>query len=158
LSQDTVPYKKPLIEGGNGHAYGHHVFGVGSTAGAIAIKQWLESTKREGTIKVFGTPAEEGGGGKIYLVREGFFKGVDIVLDWHPGTGNEVSVGSGTVIQMIDYSFFGAAAHAAANPDKGRSALDGVEALNYMVNLLREHVPAHLASITLLPTEEKRLM
>lgn len=141
LSQDTVPYKKPLVENGNGHACGHNVFGVGSTAGAIAIKQWLEDTHHEGTVKVFGTPAEEGGGGKVYLVREGFFKGVDIVLDWHPGTGNAVSVGTGTAIQMIDYSFYGVAAHAAASPDKGRSALDGVEAFNYMVNLLREHVP-----------------
>jgi aminobenzoyl-glutamate utilization protein B len=75
------------------------------------------------------------------MVREGFFKGTDVVLDWHPGTGNAVSVGSGTTIQMIDYTFRGIAAHAAGAPDKGRSALDGVEAFNYMVNLLREHVP-----------------
>jgi aminobenzoyl-glutamate utilization protein B len=142
LSQDTVPYRKPLIEGGNGHACGHNVFGAGSIAGAIAIKQWLDENQREGTIKVFGTPAEEGGGGKVYMVREGLFKGTDVVLDWHPGTGNAVSVGSGTAIQMIDYTFRGVAAHAAGSPDKGRSALDGVEAFNYMVNLLREHVPA----------------
>jgi aminobenzoyl-glutamate utilization protein B len=141
LSQDTVPYRKPLVEGGNGHACGHNVFGVGSMAGAIAVKQWLEANHREGTIKVFGTPAEEGGGGKVYMVREGFFEGTDIVLDWHPGTGNAVSVGSGTAIQMIDYTFRGVAAHAAGSPDKGRSALDGVEVFNYMVNLLREHVP-----------------
>ncbi|MDR1369696.1 MAG: amidohydrolase [Dysgonamonadaceae bacterium] len=141
LSQDTVPYRKPLVEGGNGHGCGHNVFGVGSIAGAIAIKQWLEDSHRGGTIKVFGTPAEEGGGGKVYMVREGLFKGTDIVLDWHPGTGNAVSVGSGTAIRMVDYTFRGIAAHAAGSPDKGRSALDGVEAFNYMVNLLREHVP-----------------
>ena len=141
LSQDTVPYRKPLVEGGNGHACGHNVFGAGSVAGAVAIRQWLEANHRRGTVKVFGTPAEEGGGGKVYMVREGLFKGTDIVLDWHPGTGNAVSVGSGTAIQMIDYTFRGVAAHAAGSPDKGRSALDGVEALNYMVNLLREHVP-----------------
>ena len=141
LSQDTVPYRKPLIEGGNGHGCGHNVFGVGSIAGAVAIRQWLETNHHAGTIKVFGTPAEEGGGGKVYMVREGLFKGTDIVLDWHPGTGNTVSVGSGTAIQMIDYTFRGVAAHAAGAPDKGRSALDGVEAFNYMVNLLREHVP-----------------
>lgn len=141
LSQDTVPYKKALVEGGNGHACGHNVFGVGSVAGAIAIKQWLDGSRQQGTIKVFGTPAEEGGGGKVYLVREGFFKGIDIVLDWHPATGNGVNVGSGTAIQMIDYTFRGIAAHAAGSPDKGRSALDGVEAFNYMTNLLREHVP-----------------
>lgn len=142
LSQDTVPYRKPLIDGGNGHGCGHNTFGVGAVAGGIAIKQWLESTHHTGTIKVFGTPAEEGGGGKVYMVREGLFNDVDIVLDWHPGTGNGVSVETGTAIQMIDYSFYGVAAHAAGSPDKGRSALDGVEALDYMVNQLREHVPS----------------
>ncbi|MDR1594371.1 MAG: amidohydrolase [Prevotellaceae bacterium] len=141
LSQDTVPYRKPLVEGGNGHACGHNVFGVASIAGAVAIKEWLQANNHAGTIKVFGAPAEEGGGGKVYMVREGLFKGVDIVLDWHPATGNGVSVGTGTAILMVDYVFRGVAAHAAGSPDKGRSALDGVEAFNYMVNLLREHVP-----------------
>jgi len=141
LSQDTVPYRKPLIEGANGHACGHHVFGTGSVAGAVAIRQWLEENHRTGTVKVFGTPAEEGGAGKVYMVREGLFKGVDIVLDWHPSTGNAVSTGTGTAVVMIDYTFHGIAAHAAGSPEKGRSALDGVEAMNYMVNLLREHVP-----------------
>ncbi|MDR0833701.1 MAG: amidohydrolase [Candidatus Symbiothrix sp.] len=141
LSQDTVPYRKVLIEGGSGHGCGHNTFGVGSSAGAVAIKQWLQSTGNKGTIKVYGTPAEEGGGGKVYLVRDGFFKGVDIVLDWHPASGNAVSVGTGTAIQMVDYKFYGIPAHSAGSPDKGRSALDGVESLNYMVNMLREHVP-----------------
>lgn len=141
LSQDTVPYRKPLIENGNGHGCGHNIFGVGSVSGAIAISKWLAANNVKGTIKVFGSPAEEGGGGKVYLVREGFFKGVDVVLDWHPSGGNGVSVGSGTAIQMIDFRFYGKTAHAAGSPDKGRSALDGVEAFNYMVNLLREHVP-----------------
>lgn len=141
LSQDTVPYRKPLVEGGSGHGCGHNTFGVGAVAGAVSIKQWLDAEKHTGTIKVFGTPAEEGGGGKVYMVRDGLFNDVDVVLDWHPSTGNGVTTDTGTAIQMIDYSFFGVAAHAAASPDKGRSALDGVEALNYMVNLLREHVP-----------------
>lgn len=141
LSQDTVPYRKPLVEDGNGHGCGHNVFGVGSVAGGIAIKHWLEETGHAGTIKVFGTPAEEGGGGKVYMVRDGIFKGVDIVLDWHPGTQNCIDVETGTAIQMIDYKFYGKAAHAASNPDKGRSALDAVEAFDYMVNMMREHVP-----------------
>lgn len=141
LSQDTVPFRKPLIEGGNGHGCGHNVFGVGAVAGAVAIKQWLDASNGKGTVKVFGTPAEEGGGGKVYMVRAGLFDDVDIVLDWHPGTGNGVSVGTGTAIQMIDYSFYGISSHAAGSPEKGRSALDGVEAFNYMVNLLREHIP-----------------
>jgi aminobenzoyl-glutamate utilization protein B len=140
LSQDTVPYRKPLIENGSGHGCGHNVFGVGSVSGAVAISKWLAANGKTGTIKVFGTPAEEGGGGKVYMVRDGFFKGVDIVLDWHPATGNGVRVGSGTAIQMIDFRFYGKAAHAAGTPWRGRSALDGVEAFNYMVNLMREHM------------------
>lgn len=141
LSQDTVPYRKPLVENGNGHGCGHNLFGVGSVSGAVAVSKWLSTNHRTGTIKVFGSPAEEGGGGKVYLVRDGFFKGVDIVLDWHPAAGNGVSVDSGTAIQMIDFRFYGKAAHAAGSPEKGRSALDGVEAFDYMVNMLREHIP-----------------
>lgn len=143
LSQDTMPHRKPIVEGNNGHACGHNLLGTGAVAGAVAIKEWLVSTKGKGTLKVFGCPAEEGGGGKVYLVRDGFFKGVDVVLDWHPTSRNFVDVGNGfTAVQMVDYTFHGKAAHAAANPDKGRSALDGVEALNYMVNMLREHIPS----------------
>src|SRR5690606_25732372 len=112
---------------------------------AVAIKEWLVKNKHQGTIKVYGSPAEEGGGGKVYLARDGFFDGVDVVLDWHPGNRNAVDVGNGfTAVQMVDYTFHGKAAHAAGNPAKGRSALDGVEAMNYMVNMLREHI--HYAS------------
>jgi aminobenzoyl-glutamate utilization protein B len=141
LSQDTIPYRKPLIKGGNGHGCGHNVFGVGSVAGAVAIKKWLEKNNYSGTIRLFGTPAEEGGGGKVYMAREGIFNEVDVMLDWHPGTANFVNVGSGTAVLMIDYTFHGISSHAANNPEKGRSALDGVEAMNYMVNLMREHIP-----------------
>lgn len=141
ISQDTVPYRKPVEADGDGHACGHNVFGTASVAGAVAIKKWLAETGHQGTVKVYGTPAEEGGGGKVYLVRDGFFEGVDIVLDWHPSTRNAVNMTTGTAIQMVDYTFRGKAAHAAASPDKGRSALDGVEAFNYMVNMLREHIP-----------------
>lgn len=141
LSQDAVPFRKPLIEGGNGHGCGHNVLGVGSVAAAVAIKKWLEQNNIEGSIKLFGTPAEEGGGGKVYMVRDGIFDGVDVVLDWHPGTDNFVNIGSGTAVVMIDYSFHGKSSHAANSPDKGRSALDGVEAMNFMVNLMREHIP-----------------
>jgi len=142
LSQDTVPYRKALTEGGSGQGCGHHVFGVGSSAGAVAIKQWLEKTGTKGTIEVFGSPAEEGGGGKVFLTREGFFKGVDVVLDWHPAAQNGVSRGSGLAIQMIDFSFYGKASHASAAPEKGRSALDGVEGFDYLVNMMREHIPS----------------
>lgn len=141
LSQDTVPFRKPLKENGVGHGCGHNTFGVASSAAAVSLSKWLAANKQSGTIKVYGSPAEEGGAGKVYLVREGLFNGVDVVLDWHPSSENAVSTNGGTAMVMVDYKFYGKPAHAAGNPWKGRSALDAVEALDYMVNLLREHVP-----------------
>ena len=141
LSQDTVPYRKPVKENAPGQGCGHNTFGVASSAAAVSISKWLAANKHSGTIKVYGTPAEEGGAGKVYLVREGLFKGVDVVLDWHPSSVNAVTTNGGTAMVMVDYKFYGKPAHAAGNPWKGRSALDAVEALDYMVNLLREHVP-----------------
>lgn len=141
LSQDTVPYRKPVQEDAPGQGCGHNTFGTASSAAAVAISKWLKSNKQSGTIKVYGTPAEEGGAGKVYMVREGLFNGVDVVLDWHPSSVNAVSTNGGTAMVMVDYKYYGVPAHAAGNPWKGRSALDAVEALDYMVNLLREHVP-----------------
>lgn len=141
LSQDTVPYRQPVREGAPGQGCGHNTFGVASAAAAVALSKWLSENKHGGTIKVFGSPAEEGGAGKVYLVREGLFEGVDVVLDWHPASVNAVSVNGGTAMVMVDYKYYGRPAHAAGNPWKGRSALDAVEALDYMVNMLREHVP-----------------
>ncbi|MDR3340805.1 MAG: amidohydrolase [Candidatus Symbiothrix sp.] len=142
LSQDTVPYRKALIEGGNGHGCGHQLLGTGSVAGAVAIKKWLEASHTKGTIKVFGTPAEEGGGGKVFFAQAGLFNGIDIVLDWHPSDRNAVNTKTSLARISITYHFTGKAAHAAGNPEKGRSALDGVEAMNQMVNALREHIPS----------------
>jgi len=141
LSQDTVPYRKPVKEGAPGQGCGHNTFGVASSAAAVALSKWLADNRHGGTIKVFGTPAEEGGAGKVYMVREGLFKDVDVVLDWHPSSVNAVTTNGGTAMVMVDYRFYGKPAHAAGNPWKGRSALDAVEAFDYMVNLLREHVP-----------------
>jgi len=141
LSQDTVPYRKPIKDGAPGQGCGHNTFGVASSAAAVSISKWLAANKQSGTIKVYGTPAEEGGAGKVYLVREGLFKGVDVVLDWHPSSVNAVTTNGGTAMVMVDYKFYGKPAHAAGNPWKGRSALDAVEAFDYLVNLLREHVP-----------------
>jgi len=141
LSQDTVAERKVLREGGAGHACGHHLFGTASTAAAIAIKSWLARSGRSGTIRLYGTPAEEGGAGKVYMVREGLFEDVDAVLHWHPSSVNDASPGASLANKSAKFRFYGQAAHAAAAPERGRSALDGVEAMNYMVNLLREHVP-----------------
>ncbi len=95
----------------------------------------------QGTIRFYGTPAEEGGSGKVYMVREGLFNDVDIALHWHPGDENEASAGAALANKSAKFRFHGVSAHAAGSPDKGRSALDGVEAMDMMVNMMREHIP-----------------
>jgi aminobenzoyl-glutamate utilization protein B len=142
VSQKALPVRDPVIEGGAGHACGHHLFGTASTAAGIAIKDWLNQTNTQGTIRVYGTPAEEGGAGKVYMVRAGLFDDVDVVLHWHPGSGNGANPGYSLANKSAKFRFYGEASHAAAAPERGKSALDGVEAMNYMVNLLREHVPS----------------
>jgi aminobenzoyl-glutamate utilization protein B len=141
ITQDAVPERRPIPEKGAGHACGHHLFGTGSTAAAIAVKDWLVRTGTPGTIRLYGTPAEEGGAGKVYMVRAGLFKDVDAVLHWHAADRNDASPGSSLANKSAKFRFHGVSAHAAAAPERGRSALDGVEAMNHMVNLLREHVP-----------------
>ena len=141
LSQDTVPYRKPLEAQAPGHGCGHNLFGTASTAAATAVKQWMEKAGQSGTIRLYGTPAEEGGDGKVYMVRDGLFSDVDAVLAWHPGDGNDASPSDNLAVIGALFRFHGVSAHAAAAPDKGRSALDGVESFDYMVNMMREHVP-----------------
>lgn len=140
VSQDAVPEVKPVPGRTAGHACGHHLFGTASAAAAIAVKDWMIATKKSGTIRFYGTPAEEGGSGKVYMVREGLFSDVDAVLHWHPGSSNSASYGTSLANKSGKFRFYGVASHAAASPERGRSALDGVEAMNNMVNMLREHV------------------
>ena len=141
LSQAAVAHREAIIDEAPGHACGHHLFGTASTAAAIEIKKWLESSGKTGTIKVFGTPAEEGGAGKVYMVRAGLFDDVDAVLHWHPASVNSASPGNSLANKSAKFRFYGIATHAAAAPERGRSALDAVESMNYMVNMMREHVP-----------------
>jgi aminobenzoyl-glutamate utilization protein B len=141
LSQDAVPTRKALVDGGPGQGCGHHLFGAASTAAAIAVKEWLASTGRSGTVKFFGTPAEEGGGGKVYMIRAGLFRDVDAVVAWHPGDLNQVTRATTLANISAKFRFHGVSAHAAAAPEQGRSALDAVEAMDNMVNMMREHIP-----------------
>ena len=141
LNQAALPYRQVTEERAAGHACGHHLFGAASAAAAVALSRWLQDTQVSATIKLVGTPAEEGGSGKVYLARAGVFDGVDVVLHWHPGDGNSASPSSTTSNKSGRFTFTGRAAHAASAPDRGRSALDGVEAMNFMVNMMREHVP-----------------
>ncbi len=140
LSQERLAEKKSAGKAA-GHACGHHLFGTASTAAAIAVKDWMTATGTTGTIRFYGTPAEEGGSGKVYMVREGLFNDVDVALHWHPSSQNAASAGAALANKSAKFRFYGVSAHAAASPEKGRSALDGVEAMNYMVNMMREHVP-----------------
>jgi aminobenzoyl-glutamate utilization protein B len=141
LSQAAAAERKPLVEHAPGHACGHHLFGTASVAAAVAVKEWMARTGHPGTLRVYGTPAEEGGGGKIYMVRAGLFDGVDAALDWHPGAENDAGPGASLANKSGKFRFRGVAAHAAASPWSGRSALDAVEAMDHMVNMMREHVP-----------------
>jgi aminobenzoyl-glutamate utilization protein B len=141
MSQAAVPERKPLPDQIAGHACGHHLFGSGSVAAAIAVKTWLQETGTKGQIRVYGTPAEEGGGGKVYMVRAGLFNDVDVTLYWHPGDANNASQDRNLAYTSAKFRFHGQASHAAVAPERGRSALDGVEAMNFMVNYMREHVP-----------------
>ena len=142
LAQSASPFKEVVDNGtGAGHACGHHLFGAASAWAAVTVKEWLEDNNIEGIIRFYGTPAEEGGSGKVYMVREGLFDDVDIVLHWHPDDINSANSRTSNSNKSAKFTFSGISSHAAGAPEQGRSALDGVESMNMMVNMLREHVP-----------------
>jgi len=140
LSQDTVPYKKPLEKGKPGHGCGHNIFGVASTAAAVALKEVMANNNLSGTIKLFGCPAEETLIGKVFMAREGLFNDLDACIQWHPSSRNGVSLGSSNALNQFEVEFFGKTAHAAGDPWHGRSALDAIELTNVGINYLREHL------------------
>ncbi|MEH6518807.1 MAG: amidohydrolase [Halioglobus sp.] len=141
ISQSASPVREIPEGKTTGHACGHHLFGAGSTAAAIAVKQWMEANGVAGTLRLYGTPAEEGGSGKVYIARAGLFSDADAILAWHPSDINRASPSSTLANKSAKFRFHGVSSHAAIAPERGRSALDGVEAMNFMTNLLREHVP-----------------
>jgi aminobenzoyl-glutamate utilization protein B len=140
LSQDRVPYRKPLQEGGNGHGCGHNLFGVACLAAATSVKQAIESGAVKGTIRFYGCPAEEGGSAKTFMARDGLFNDADLCLTWHPGQFNSVMAENMLATVKALFRFRGKTAHAAMDPYNGRSALDAVELMNVGVNFLREHM------------------
>ena len=131
--------KQELIHGGNGHGCGHNMLGAGSLAAAYGVKEYLKATGREGTVIFYGTPGEEGGAGKAFMAKEGLWYDLDAALTWHPFDVNEVTVGTCNSCIQILYKYKGVAAHAAGDPEDGRSALDAVELMNIGVQYLREH-------------------
>lgn len=141
LSQEAAcDYFSPVETNGSGHGCGHNLLGAGSLAAALAAKACMESMKLTGTLKYYGCPAEEGGGGKAFMARAGLFDGVDIAFTWHPWDENLAYNARMLATNQIKYLFKGKSTHAAFNPHLGRSALDGVELMNVGANFLREHI------------------
>jgi aminobenzoyl-glutamate utilization protein B len=141
ISQTAAPVRERRSDVNAGHACGHHLFGTASMSAAIAVAEWLDARDQGGTVRFYGTPAEEGGAGKVYMVRAGLFDDVDVALHWHPADRNSADSRTTNANRSAKFRFHGRSAHAAASPERGRSALDGVEAMNLMVNMMREHVP-----------------
>lgn len=141
INQDASASRAPIDGKAAGHACGHNLFGAGSLTAALSIREWLEQTGTPGRIRLYGTPAEEGGSGKVYMVRAGLFDDVDFALHWHADDENSAAARTTLANRSAKFRFKGVSAHAAGAPDRARSALDGVEAFNMMVNMMREHVP-----------------
>lgn len=140
LSQKVSPRREPVAAGGAGHGCGHSGLGTGTLGAVLAVKAAMEKHKLPGTIRLYGTPAEETLIGKVYMALDGHFDDLDICLHYHPGSKNEAWAESSKAMLSVKFTFAGTTAHASSSPDKGRSALDGVELMNVAANYMREHV------------------
>lgn len=140
LSQKTVPYRESLSEGGAGHACGHSGLGTAALGAALAVKEAIDKHQLKGTVRLYGTPAEETGLGKVYMLLDGQFKDLDICLHWHPSNNTNVHLGSSKALVSVKFTFTGLPSHASVSPESGVSALDAVELMNTGVNFMREHV------------------
>ncbi len=140
LSQKASPAKEALVEGAAGHGCGHNLFGAASLGAALAIKEEIAAGRLHGTIRFFGTPAEEAVGGKVYMTRDGVFRDLDACLAWHPDEKTQADAHPTQAILDLAVEFRGKAAHAAFDPWNGRSALDGLQLFTQGIEMLREHV------------------
>ena len=140
ISNKAVPRQDPLVPGGMGHGCGHNIHGTTAMGAAIAVRYALEKSGQQATIRFYGTPAEENFQGKIFMVAAGLFNDADACLSHHPGSLNVASLASSTATIHAKFNYHGKTAHAAANPEQGRSALDAIELMNVGVNYLREHI------------------
>ena len=143
LSQAATQDRSPIVADAPGHGCGHNLLGSGAALAAVALKEYMERNHVSGTLRYYGTPAEEGGDGKVYMIRAGLFRDVDAVLQWHPGSENTVANGGMLAINSARFLFHGVAAHAAMAPDRGRSALDAVMLMGNGIEFLREHIPSN---------------
>jgi len=140
VSQKAQPTREPLKKGAPGHGCGHNLFGAGSTGAALAIREAMEKENLRGTVKLFGCPAEETLVGKVFMVTDGLFDGVDVTLSWHPSSCNSAWMSSSNALNSVKFDFHGMSSHAASDPERGKSALDAVELMNVGANYLREHI------------------
>lgn len=140
LSQKKQPIKEAVEPSAPGHGCGHNLLGIGAIASAVALQRWMDANGIGGTLRYYGCPAEEKGGGKVFMARAGAFDDLDVALNYHPGSINMPGKGTSVGVRAIFYRFFGRTAHAGGSPEEGRSALDAVELMNVGVNYLREHV------------------
>ena len=140
LSQKKVPYREILVEGAPGHGCGHNLLGVASLGAVLAVKEAIDSGEVKGTVRYYGCPAEELFNAKGYMINKGLFDDVDIAMTWHPGNFNMLNLMSSLAINSVKFKFHGRTAHAAGDPQNGRSALDAVELMNIGANYMREHM------------------
>ena len=140
MSQKISPVRDPLKTDEPGHACGHSGLGSGALGAALAVREVMEKQNLPGTLRLYGTPAEETVIGKVYMTLAGVFNDLDVCLHWHPGTKNQPWAGSSKALISAKFTFKGLSAHAAGSPESGRSALDAVELMNVGVNYMREHV------------------
>lgn len=141
LAQEAVPTQQSRPGNGYGHACGHHLFGAASMLAALALADQVKAGEMPGTIRFYGTPAEEGGAAKVFMVRAGLFDDCDVVLHWHPGDRNTAGDPTNMARISAKFRFYGKSAHAAGAPEQGRSALDAVELMVHASELMREHTP-----------------
>ncbi len=143
LSQQAIATREAVVSAAPGHGCGHNLLGAGAALAAVATRQYMAEHHVAGTLRFYGTPAEEGGSGKVYMVRAGIFKDVDVVLHWHPSDRNGVNNGGALAVTSAKFTFHGIAAHAALAPDRGRSALDAVMLMGNGLEFMREHIPSN---------------
>jgi aminobenzoyl-glutamate utilization protein B len=141
LSQDAVPFRKVRIDGGAGHACGHHLFGTAAYAACVSLGDQIKAGKLKGTVRFYGCPAEEGGSAKAFMVRAGLFDDCDVALHWHPAADNQSGDRTCLARIAVKFRFHGIPSHAAGSPERGRSALGAVELTAHASDLLREHLP-----------------
>lgn len=140
MSQKVAPNREAERPGAPGHACGHSGLGSAALGAVMAVKAAMEKHKLNGTIRLYGTPAEETVIGKVYMTLDGQFDGLDVCLHWHPGSKNEAWASSSKALVSVKFTFRGTPSHASVSPDSGRSALDAVELMNVGANYMREHL------------------